>query len=488
MEPTSAELMAIVDVGSLLDWAGLDNTTPVQPASGNPMVAARSSFLAWAQIGPTQHFRCLSMLPQGAFQAQLVNWTCNGTAPSMGSTLAVLLAQQTARYICKQEMWPSCAAAAASAAIAAQTAQAAPNPALAPTSNLINTPTIKIGRVIDQKLDEEITYLPQAELQAMYSRYIKIMEEKPPQDVAVTPEQLTALQHILTTGRPPYVDMSVFGPHFVRMQKRIALAGAKMDARGVMRDVEMYGPPNIDAWLQSYDCLVTALIMLNTVSRPNLAAYRKLIVKYATQYGAAVWHLLYLADVRCRQELMECTKMELFEDHNTNLAAGLNSNFDVTRPWDSVWKKVTGDSDWWQDQFKEQAILVLTKTANLNSMVEDSEAPITSGHGGYSPPPGAHTVKRPTKPKNPKPAAFSTEGLTKNKKGKFICPGFQDGSCTHTVGSAQCSKNPQLLHQCTNCLENGHGAHFPQTCTVEKRRFGKGKKGKGKGNKGKGKH
>ena len=386
-------------------------------------------------------------------------------------------------------MWPSCAAAAASAAMAAAAVQANAAANLpATTSSLINTPTIKIGRVIDQKLDEEITYLPQAELQAMYSRYVKIMDEKPPRDVAVTPEQLTALQHLLTTGRPPYVDMSLFGPHFVRMQKRIALAGARMDSKGVMRDVEMYGPPNIDAWLQSYDCLVTALIMLNTVSRPHLAAYRKLIVKYATQYGASVWHLLYQADVRCRQELMESAKMELFEEHTTNLAAGFNSSFDTTKPWDGVWKKVTADAEWWQDEFKEQAILVLTHTANLNSMLEDTEAPINKNQGGSSPPPGVNPVKRPTKAKSPKPAEISTEGLTKNKKGRFICQDYQNGSCTHTVGSAQCGKHPQLMHQCTNCLGNGHGAHFPQTCTAEKKRFGKGKnKGKGKGNKGKGK-
>ena len=81
-------------------------------------------------------------------------------------------------------------------------------------------------------------------------------------------------------------------------------------------------------------------------------------------------------------------------------------------------------------------------------------------------------MKRPTKRKNPKPAAISTEGLTKNKKGRFICQDYQNGSCTHTVGSAQCGKHPQLMHQCTNCLGNGHGAHFPQTCTAEKKRFG----------------
>ena len=36
MEPTAAEIVAIVDVATLLDWASVDNTAPTV-ASGQPM-------------------------------------------------------------------------------------------------------------------------------------------------------------------------------------------------------------------------------------------------------------------------------------------------------------------------------------------------------------------------------------------------------------------------------------------------------------------
>jgi hypothetical protein len=495
MEPTQAELVAIVDVSSLMDWACVDDTVPAPPASGPAIPSLRASFLKWASLGPSVHFRALAMMTPEEFRKQLAGWKYEGADPPMGATMSVLVAQQTARYICKLDEWPSEAAAAAKAAASAQLALAtssAGQPTCGyniPPSSLVNVPTIKIGKILDQKLGEEITYLPNPDLQAMYSRYIRIMEEKPASELAVTTEQLTALKHILDSGRVPYADFAVWGPHMIRFLKRKALEGAVFDAKGVLHAVEMYGPPTIDSWTQCYNCLETAFIMLDTVSRPNISAYRKHVANLAVQFGPKVWHLLYQTDVRCRQELMEAVKMQLFEEHNSAVAQNQHSSFDVNRPWDAVWKAVITDPanlKWWNDQFERPAFLILTRTSNMDSMINEDEAQVAAKEYGNSPgahhaqPPGPHVAKSGKKKRGQKVALQAT---TSNRRGRKICSAFQDGSCAETIGSATCAVDQTQSHQCANCLLPGHGAYHPKKCTNKKAvpNDQKGNKGGGSG-------
>ena len=193
------------------------------------------------------------------------------------------------------------------------------------------------------------------------------MDERFPPEVAVTTQQLTALKHVLDTGREPCADFSVFVPHAQRYAKRSTLAGAMFDAKGVLRDIEIYGPATIEACECSYNCLTTAMIMPDAVSRANLAKYKQLVLLYSAQFGPAVWHLLYQVDVRCRQELMSATHYELLDTHNTALAQGKNSSFDVNKPWDTVWEKVTSNHDWWRVEFETPAMMVLAHTKTLAS-------------------------------------------------------------------------------------------------------------------------
>jgi hypothetical protein len=337
----------------------------------------------------------------------------------------------------------------------------------------------------------------------MYARYIRIMDEKPGEDIAVTIEQLTAMRHVLDSGRAPYADFSVWGPHGVRIQKRNAPSGAAMDTKGIMHDIEMYGPPTLEAWLQSYGVLETAFIMMDTVSRPNLAAYKKLIMRLGAQYGPKVWHLLYQADVRCRQELMEATQMELFVDYNTALALNQPTTFQPSRPWDSVWAAVLKNSDWWKIQFETPALLVLTHTANLDSMVE-GDAQVASGanssHQGHAGPATASQVGKPRKAGKPKPVGPQKVGqdgnMASNRKGKQLCQGFQNGSCRNSIGTTNvCVVDGVSMHQCARCLATDHGCQWPKECTAtqaqpkvkgagKKKGNSKGSKsfGKGKGN------
>ena len=139
-----------------------------------------------------------------------------------------------------------------------------------------------------------------------------------------------------------------------------------------------------------------------------------------------------------------------------------------------------------EKQFETQAFLVLTKTASLSSMLDgDGEVAASSNQQIRA------SAANPTKPKPIKqkigkaksvPQHTTLDGaMGANRKGKALCPGFQDGTCTQTLPSSiVCAANQSLVHQCARCLSPFHGINHPKPCT-EKQATPKTKGGKGRG-------
>ena len=222
------------------------------------------------------------------------------------------------------------------------------------------------GAVLDQRISEEITFLPNSELQKMRARYVDAFDEAPQANVACSNDQLAALNHVLLTGREPYADLAVWAPHGTRILKKSSLSGLNLMRDGTFQQVELFGPPNVEQWCANYDVLSTGCIMLGAVRRPNLAAYKRWICKLSACYGPSVWHLLYQTDVRCRQELMQAVFQELLAAHSAAVMAKTHTDFDPTRPWDAVWKRVLEMKDWWTDEFERPAGLIVTHVKGLN--------------------------------------------------------------------------------------------------------------------------
>ena len=78
---------------------------------------------------------------------------------------------------------------------------------------------------LDQKMTEEIVYLPDATIQGYHAEYILQMESSPKPDIHPNPEQLAALAYVITINRAPYAEFSVFGKFGVRTQRRISHTG-----------------------------------------------------------------------------------------------------------------------------------------------------------------------------------------------------------------------------------------------------------------------
>jgi hypothetical protein len=274
---------------------------------------------------------------------------------------------------------------------------------------------------------------------------------------------------MIDSGREPYADLAVWGPHGTRLLKKTALSGLNLMRDGTFATVELFGPPNIDQWSACYDVLSTGCLMLGAVRRPHLAAYGRWIRKLAAIYGPIVWHLLYQTDVRCRQELMQAVFQELLAIHTAAVMAKTHTDFDPLMPWDSVWKRVLEMKDWWVDEFERPAGLIKNKVMGISEVIGGDVMIATNNQ--YSPAP--HVVQTPGQQK---PSHVKRNG---RKKGKGNKPSGSNGSPSNTAAASTlfciiCKATDHNMKQCRQYDPN-HG------------KGGKGKGGKPKGGKDKGK-
>ena len=99
-------------------------------------------------------------------------------------------------------------------------------------------------------------------------------------------QQLTCLNHLIVTGQPPTVDFAVWGPHGLRIERKLRLSGQVFAPDGTLRSVEIAGPPDVNVWMASYDVFATGAIMLNVLDLGILLQYRKMIHRFHTRYGS----------------------------------------------------------------------------------------------------------------------------------------------------------------------------------------------------------
>ena len=124
-----------------------------------------------------------------------------------------------------------------------------------------------------------------------------------------TPEQLAALRQVIASGRPPYVDFSLFGPKNRRLVHKLQYTAVYTDRAGNRRRKEMPGPPDYAAWLRCWHVYRTALLILGGFDQQPLNDYAEWIrafsEKYSLKIGRDAWAIVYEADVRMRSEHFE---------------------------------------------------------------------------------------------------------------------------------------------------------------------------------------
>ena len=132
---------------------------------------------------------------------------------------------------------------------------------------------------------------------------------------------------MVTVMRKTYADFALWVPFWSRMVKRLRFHGRVLNQDGELVLVEIYGPPNYEAWEASYGCFRTGAIMKNLIDQGRLDRNMKMIRTMAKANPKA-WALIYQADVRMRLEKSVHIKAMLIKKHEEALANGWRANFD----------------------------------------------------------------------------------------------------------------------------------------------------------------
>ena len=485
-----SDINAMKSLADVLSWA--------QVPIGDPSSAdnARGAFLTTIGGDESTLPRVLGVLPEADYLDVVNSVQINSTDADGNTTDRTLNLLQRASLILVGKV----CRIVAGTDLSAEQEDKAKTVAAPVITNATNQPIgtgarkIKLAHVLRQADDTEIELLPETFMSRGYARYEVVhgSKQRPDPCCDVTCDQLTAINYLITHGAAPYCDFAVWGPHGHRIEKRIRLTGQVFGSNGQLQTKEISGPPSFEVWEQCYAVMMTAFTMLDICDLGTMTRYRDKIAGYHRRYGPQVWMLLYQSDVRCRLELWERKMRLALDTHNTAVAAGGTTPFVVTKPWNYSLNLATADIEWWQYEFAEQALLLITKLSSAGEVI-DGDAPIAMGSTGHN---IAHNIPHSfsqTTPGNRSNngsskrkrggseyvnASSSNGGrYTHNKAGAELCHKYNIGQCHNTKDGNICPIDPSRVHACSICL---------QTHPACKRHNNKGKGG-GKGNKGKGK-
>ena len=123
-------------------------------------------------------------------------------------------------------------------------------PPLTPTPPIstVTSRKLKLKDLVDQITEEEADLLTDVQVAACYAKFEALMgeDEEPGREEDPTIEQLSAVQHLLTTGTSPYVDFGIFGPYGHRILRKVKLTGVKWNASNELARIEINGPATYD--------------------------------------------------------------------------------------------------------------------------------------------------------------------------------------------------------------------------------------------------
>jgi hypothetical protein len=333
-------------------------------------------------------------------------------------------------------------------------------------------------------------------IKSAFKQFERRMWTEPRPEQEPTVDQLSALAHLLTQ-HCCYVDLSIWGPHGIRILKQMKVSGLIMSAGGEFMHHEFKGPPSIDHWLACWEVFMAAMIMLDACAPPFLLAYGALIAQYAKRYGPQCWALIYQVETRFRREQMERTRRRASNDLDTAILNGVGHEFNPARPWEFVFKKAAGDtidqmaSRYWHLNLEEPCLLIVAGARRADGFIDGDATICTSGLGHMATQgspglslydSGASSSKDHRKPAERKPQAQAQPTKRKaaesvirgnkddggtvvdghyvsNRKGHSICILFNKGACEPSTNNVLCPKDSARRHLCSKCLSSAHGAH-----------------------------
>jgi hypothetical protein len=515
-EPTASELLHLHSVLDVLSWAlldgdgaigllaalGADIDAAVHEVAGIDPEDFVAAFGLWT-IGP--ELRHPTAMEKG--RARAFHRACRIVAELEWSSA------ETDAWNWSNSQAASAAAAARTSAVLAAGIAATPTPKPPPTQ------VVKVSEVADVTKTSEAPVLDDEAIKSAFKQYERKMWTEPRPEQEPTVDQLSALAHLLSQ-HCCYVDLSIWGPHGMRILKQMKVSGLIMSAGGEFIHHEFKGPPSIEHWLACWEVFMAGMIMLDACAPPFLLAYGALIAHYAKRYGPQCWALIYQVETRFRREQMERARRRASNELDAAILNNASHEFNPARPWEFVFKRAAGDtidqmaSRYWHLYLEEPCLLIVAGARRADGFIDGDAAVCSSGSGhmatqgspGFSlhdtgassskdhrkpverrPPAQAQPAKRRAVESTPRGKQEVVGGVVvdghyvNNRRGHSLCHAFNKGTCEPSTNNAQCPKNPEWRHLCSKCLASNHGAHLCKEKSPDgKPKFSGGKGGRRK--------
>jgi hypothetical protein len=306
MDPTPAELEGMDNLTTIMEWAGFADD------------AARQSFIDHLGLQVHQHPRVLGAMPEAQYQETMAGWkvTKEGVesdpspllrtiAALVGRAARIKVGSQKTIAQLEEEVKTQTAKEEARRVETMEFAKLQTTQACATKAD-VNALEIRLSTIINQTSDVSVQVVDQSVIKKAYAAYKQLFKRYPTGDEELNTEQFSGLHHLLfVSGGSPYVDLSIWTPHAIRLVRKIKLTGLQIMPGGEMRSVEFFGPPSYEVWDKCYTLLQTGMVMFDQVDLGNLMIYLDKVKGYSDRYGAGVWHLIYQCEVRTRLEHFE---------------------------------------------------------------------------------------------------------------------------------------------------------------------------------------
>eukprot|EP00971_Amphidinium_carterae_P279301 5544777-Amphidinium_carterae.1 len=273
MEPTPEELSTFTELAPILAWSGV---------IGDPADAASESASLLTHVGftPADHPRYVAALSQLRWESFLEGWSLPGDLLANARQYgAAMFFYKGCCQACPLPTEPSTVGLSQSTAVLPETKEVR---------------TVKLNLTVDPSKEEcRHYYMSTEEVEKVYSVYRRTMVAPPSAAEEATTDQLSAVRALLTVKLVPYVDMTLWTPFNLRLQRRMATTGLQLGADGTFKRVELKAPPDVETWRAAYKVLKTVLISLGAVSPARLERYSDLVSKFASQHGPSLWGAVF---------------------------------------------------------------------------------------------------------------------------------------------------------------------------------------------------
>ena len=232
----------------------------------------------------------------------------------------------------------------------------------------------KISSVVDQGDDQEVDALLAAEFRTSVKRFRACNDGLDPSaDEEATPDQLQGMAVKLAQDVVPFADFGVLRPFGQRLERTLKFHARCWDPiKAELVAKELPGPPSVDEWLRSWKVFTFIMLALGAVTRARLERYRDKIVGLSAKFGrlrGCTWWIIALADQRMRSERMEKLRRMLESDAAEGRPATAGG-FDKDRPWDAVFLAAANDSEFWNEEVREAALLFISRVKDREELAD----------------------------------------------------------------------------------------------------------------------